>query len=56
MSTEYREPGRDGSTGIVSSQRAIRAREVSRPRPEDIDAAKAVLDDLVARARGQRRP
>jgi len=50
-----REFGRDGVSGLVTLARATRAREVSRPRPEDERAAELVLDQLLARADGRSR-
>ncbi|MGA4508422.1 hypothetical protein ACQB6R_09985 [Propionibacteriaceae bacterium G1746] len=52
---DRREFGRDGITGLVEGDRALRAREVSRPTTADLAAAELVVDDLVARARGRRR-
>ena len=52
---EKREFGRDGITGLVGWDRALRAREVSRPGPADIAQAERVVDDLIARAQGRRR-
>lgn len=50
-----REFGRDGISGLVTGDRAVRAREVSRPGPADELAAARVLDGLLARAQGRRR-
>lgn len=50
-----REFGRDGTTGLVTPERAVRAREVSRPGPADKLAAAKVVQQLVARAQGRRR-
>ena len=50
-----REFGRDGISGLVDWDRAVRAREVSQPSPEDVARAERVVDQLVARARGRRR-
>lgn len=50
-----REFGRDGTTGLVSPDRAVRAREVSRPGPDEKRAAQDVVRQLVARAQGRRR-
>ncbi|MEL4505879.1 hypothetical protein AAEX63_14175 [Luteococcus sp. H138] len=50
-----REFGRDGTSGIVTPGRALRAREVSRPAPADLTEAQRVLDGLLARAAGRRR-
>lgn len=49
--------GRDGITGLVTADRALRAREVSRPTPADADAARAAVAALDARGIGPaRRP
>ncbi len=50
-----REFGRDGISGMVNADRAVRAREVSRPAPSDRQAAELVLDSLLRRASGRRR-
>ncbi|MBA8796088.1 hypothetical protein FHX74_003729 [Friedmanniella endophytica] len=50
-----RDFGRDGVSGLVDHDRAMRARDVSRPSAADEDAAAAVIDDLIARASGRRR-
>jgi hypothetical protein len=50
-----RDFGRDGVSGLVSPARALRARDVSRPRPEDYAAAERVLGNLLARVEGRRR-
>jgi hypothetical protein len=50
-----RDFGRDGVSGLVTPARALRARDVSRPRPEDLQAAEKVIDGLVARIDGRRR-
>ncbi|MEL4356933.1 MULTISPECIES: hypothetical protein [unclassified Luteococcus] len=50
-----REFGRDGTSGILTPDRAVRAREVSRPQPADLARATQVLDSLLARASGRRR-
>lgn len=49
-----REFGRDGVSGLVGVDRAMRARDVSAPRPEDEAAAELVLADLLARVDGRR--
>ena len=49
-----RDFGRDGVSGLVSPARALRARDVSRPRAEDDRAAERVIDQLLARAEGRR--
>jgi hypothetical protein len=41
--------GRDGVSGLVSVSRAMRAREVSRPTPEDLAEAAKVAAELVRR-------
>jgi len=46
--------GRDGLSGLVNPSRAVRARDVSRPGPEDRAAAEAALPRLLARAAGRR--
>lgn len=46
--------GRDGVSGLLSGDRALRAREVSRPGPDDEAAARAVLGGLLARVEGRR--
>ncbi|MGO4956139.1 hypothetical protein ACTQ49_02510 [Luteococcus sp. Sow4_B9] len=53
--TGGREFGRDGVTGLVNADRALRAREVSRPTTTDRDAARGVVEALLARATGRRR-
>lgn len=55
MNEDRRDVGRDGVSGLLSRARALRAREVSRPRDEDVDAAEAVLPSLLARAQGRGR-
>ncbi|GAB3623987.1 hypothetical protein GCM10027418_20710 [Mariniluteicoccus endophyticus] len=45
-----REFGRDGVSGLVDTDRAMRARDVSRPTPADEAAARAEAEALVARA------
>jgi len=47
--------GRDGVSGLVSPARAMRARDVSRPTPEDREAAKKAATEAVAAAR-KRKP
>lgn len=49
-----RDFGRDGVSGLVDGDRAMRARDVSRPRPSDDQAAEAALPDLLARVEGRR--
>lgn len=50
-----RDFGRDGVSGLVSPGRAMRARDVSRPRAADERAAEQVLASLLARIDGRRR-
>ncbi|HYP44136.1 MAG TPA: hypothetical protein VEQ66_02940 [Propionibacteriaceae bacterium] len=50
-----RDFGRDGVSGLVSPARALRARDVSRPRVEDERAAERAVDTLMARIQGRRR-
>ena len=49
-----REFGRDGVSGMVSRDRAIRAREVSQPTQAAKAHAEQVLQRLLARAQGRR--
>jgi len=49
-----RDFGRDGVSGLVTLDRAMRARDVSRPDDEDEREALAVLDELLARVDGRR--
>ena len=42
-----RDFGRDGISGLVSQDRALRAREVSRPRPEDEAEAEAGAEAML---------
>ncbi|MDO4783966.1 MAG: hypothetical protein Q3997_02610 [Propionibacteriaceae bacterium] len=49
-----REFGRDGVSGMVSRDRAIRAREVSKPSAADVTAAQRTINQLIARAQGRR--
>jgi len=48
--SEHR-PGRDGVSGLVTPSRAMRAREVSRPTPEELAEAVAVAAEIVRRRR-----
>lgn len=50
-----REFGRDGVSGLVNTDRALRAREVSKPTSGDHQAAERVLESLLARVQGRRR-
>ncbi len=49
-----RDFGRDGVSGLVSTARAMRARDVSRPDAEDDEFAAEVLAGLLARVDGRR--
>ena len=49
-----RDFGRDGVSGLVTLDRAQRARDVSRPDAEDEKMALEVLADLMARVDGRR--
>ena len=49
-----RDFGRDGVSGLVTLDRALRARDVSRPGPDDEELAVEVLADLMARVDGRR--
>ncbi|CAA9372614.1 MAG: hypothetical protein AVDCRST_MAG75-208 [uncultured Propionibacteriaceae bacterium] len=40
----------------MTPTRAMRARDVSRPAPEDEELAESVLAELIARVDGRRRP
>ncbi len=51
-----REFGRDGVSGLVSTDRAMRARDVSRPDAEDERMAAEVVASLLARINGRRGP
>jgi hypothetical protein len=51
-----RDFGRDGSSGLVTLDRAMRARDVSRPDLEDEQVADEVIDELLARIDGRRAP
>ncbi|SDB88335.1 hypothetical protein GA0111570_10667 [Raineyella antarctica] len=44
-----RDFGRDGISGLLTPNRALRAREVSRPRPEDEAEAQAGADAMLRR-------
>lgn len=50
-----REFGRDGVSGLVSDERAMRARDVSRPRPEDEAAAERRATEALDRLAQRRR-
>lgn len=43
--------GRDGISGLLDASRALRAREVSRPGPDDLAAAEASAEAAIARGR-----
>ena len=49
-----RDFGRDGVSGLVTPDRALRARDVSQPDTEDEEFAALVLADLLARVDGRR--
>jgi hypothetical protein len=49
-----RDFGRDGASGLVTLDRALRARDVSRPRMADELEAAEVVDSLLARIDGRR--
>ena len=49
-----RDFGRDGVSGLVTPARALRARDVSRPRSQDDEAAERVVAALLARAEGRK--
>lgn len=49
-----RDFGRDGVSGLVTVERALRARDVSRPDEEDEAFAREVVDQLLARIDGRR--
>jgi len=41
--------GRDGISGLVDANRALRARDVSRPRPGELETADRVVAAALAR-------
>ena len=49
-----RDFGRDGVSGLVTLDRAMRGRDVSRPDDEDERVAAEVIGDLLARVDGRR--
>jgi hypothetical protein len=49
-----RDFGRDGVSGLVNLDRAMRARDVSRPDSDDEREAVEVLEELLARVDGRR--
>ena len=51
-----RDFGRDGASGLVTLDRAMRARDVSRPDLFDEQVADEVIDELLARVDGRRTP
>ncbi len=51
-----RDFGRDGVSGLVTIDRAMRARDVSRPDFEDEQVAEELIDELLARIDGRRSP
>lgn len=51
-----RDFGRDGVSGLVTLDRAMRARDVSRPDRPDEELADEVIDELLARIDGRRTP
>ncbi|HET7723051.1 MAG TPA: hypothetical protein VFK68_00305 [Propionibacteriaceae bacterium] len=44
--------GRDGISGLVTPGRALRARDVSRPSPEELAEAARVAAEVVRRRQG----
>ncbi|MDO5500260.1 MAG: hypothetical protein Q4F67_11355 [Propionibacteriaceae bacterium] len=48
-SVHPRDFGRDGISGLVSADRALRAREVSRPSAEDLAEAQRTAEELLGR-------
>ena len=51
-----REYGRDGVSGLVTLDRAMRARDVSRPGPAEEEIAEELIAVLLARVDGRRTP
>lgn len=49
-----REFGRDGVSGLLTPDRALRARDVSQPSEQDMAHAESVIDELLARVEGKR--
>lgn len=49
FSRDRGEFGRDGISGLVTPDRALRAREVSRPSDADLEEAEQAADRLLAR-------
>lgn len=50
-----RDFGRDGVSGLVTVDRGMRARDVSRPSVQDEELAEEVVAELLARVDGRRR-
>lgn len=50
-----RDFGRDGVSGLVTPERAMRARDASSPDAADEQAAERILDELLARVDGRPR-
>lgn len=48
-----RDFGRDGVSGLVCLDRAMRARDVSRPGEAEEELAEQIVDQLIARAEGR---
>ena len=53
-SAEPRDFGRDGVSGLVDHDRAMRARDVSRPSAEQVVDAEQAVARLLARTNGRR--
>lgn len=51
---DMRDLGRDGITLLVTGERALRAREVSRATPDQLRDAGTAIEHLIARAHGHR--
>ena len=49
-----RDFGRDGVSGLLTLDRAMRSRDVSRPTPEDERVAEEIIGELLARVDGRR--
>ena len=49
-----RDFGRDGVSGLLTGDRALRARDVSRPTPRDELTAEQAIDALLSRLDGRR--
>lgn len=50
-----RDFGRDGVSGLVNLDRAMRARDVSRPGEQEYAEAAKIMDSLIARINGTHR-